>query len=485
MNKITKKLFRYYLIIAVCLSATVFIGFCGVLRYYMIHHHLEEIQDQIKSVKKQLEWMLCEDSAQGRGAYLKYLEDVTLADIYVINKDGSPFTCGKNPDSEKTPPDEVQEFADTIFASEEYEQQKQENSDILYAGMPVEIQGEVTAVIVFVDTLKIDRKSFFISATILLVCLLFSLILSAILAAFLANRFMHPIQKIATSVQEMIHGNYQVKTDVYDKNEIGILAKETDILAEKLDTADKDRERMQQMQKNYITNISHELRTPVTMLRSSIEALHDGMVPEDKIGDYQEQILTETISLQRLINDMLELSRLENEDFPIEKESVDLIIILEDAIRTMRFIAGKRNIQIHYQNTEQEWPFIGDYGRLRQMFIAVLDNAVKYSDDGKNIWVEAFTKANHYYISIRDEGCGIPEDKQKLIFNKFYRSSYERTSGTGLGMAITKSIADRHHIEIRLHSIYKKETKLTFIIPISIKEIENDTKKTHSPSMMI
>ena len=164
---------------------------------------------------------------------------------------------------------------------------------------------------------------------------------------------------------------------------------------------------------------------------------------------------------------MLELSRLESEDFPIEKEEINLTFVLEDAIRSIKRLAVEKNICIHYEKVEEEWLIEGDYGRIRQMFIAVLDNAIKYSEENKNIWLKTNKKPEHYYISIQDEGCGIKEEEQPFIFNKFYRSKHKKTSGTGLGMAIVKKIADRHRIEIRLHSVYKKETKVVFIIPIN------------------
>ena len=234
---------------------------------------------------------------------------------------------------------------------------------------------------------------------------------------------MVPIHKIAVATAELADGNYQIKTEVHDKNEIGELAEKTDILAQRLDAAHRESEQMRQMQKDYIANISHELRTPVTVIRSSIEALNDGMIPADKIKEYQKQMLMETILLQRLINDMLELSRLENEDFLIEKEVLDLGFVLEDAVRSVRLIAQRKRMKVNYKIVENEWPFEGDYGRLRQMFLTVLENAVKYSEEEQEIWIETIKKVDAYYISVKDEGCGISQEQLPFIFDKFYRSS--------------------------------------------------------------
>ena len=469
MNKITKKLFRYFFSVSFIFAIIVFVGFCNILKYYMIEHHIEEIEERVVAIKEQLEWMNKEGREEGKGAYIKYLNDVTLADVYVVTKDNSSFTCGKNPNSEKKPTKEISQFAQMVFDSKQYEQVKIKESDIVYAGIPIEEKGEITSAVVLVDYVHIDQKSFFLSITVLLVCLLFALFLSGILAFFLAKRFISPIHKIAFAIRQLANGNYEVKTEVDDDTEIGTLAKETDILAQKLDYASKESERMNQMQKDYIANISHELRTPVTVLRSFIEALCDDIIPEDEIEEYEQQMLSETISLQRLVNDMLELSRLENEDFPIEMETINLLFVLEDAIRSIRMIAIEKNICIHYEGLEQEWMIEGDYGRLRQMFVAVLDNAIKYSNENKNIWIKAIKKSGYYYISIQDEGDGMKEEEQPFVFDKFYRSKYKKTSGTGLGMAIVKKIADRHKIEIHLHSVYRKETRITFIIPINNK----------------
>ena len=120
------------------------------------------------------------------------------------------------------------------------------------------------------------------------------------------------------------------------------------MLAQKLDAARRERESLEQMRKDYIANISHELRTPVTVIRSSLEAICDGIAAGDKLREYQEQCLKESISLQRLVNDMLELSRLQNKDFPIEKAGLDLLMVLDDALRAIRIIARAKEIQLNY-----------------------------------------------------------------------------------------------------------------------------------------
>ena len=469
MSKITRKLFLYFVIVSLVLAGTAFAGFYGTFRYYSYQEYNRELQDRAEVIRARLEHFMRDcNGAQELSAYIKVLDDVTLADAYFISREGETFTCPcpcrTTVKIEKKPSAQVEQFAQQVFESGQYMQVKDAKRD--YVGIPVREGAETTAVVVIVDTFEVDRGSFLMAVASLFGCLAAASLLASAVARNMARKFMEPIHRIAFAVSELTCGNYHVKTEVRDQNEIGNLARQTDLLAEKLEETDKERVRMEQMQKDYIANLSHELRTPVTVIRSSMEALYDGMVPEEKVKEYQKQMLSETISLQRLINDMLELSRLENKDFPISRELLDLRTVLEDAARSVRMLAREKRIQVKLAIPEEELPFEGDYGRLKQMFLAVLDNSVKYSDPDKTIRVQITVKSDDYYIVIEDEGCGIARDKISRIFDKFYRLSKERAPGTGLGMVIVKSIADRHQIDIRIQSEEGKGTKITFIVPV-------------------
>lgn len=469
MSKITRKLFLYFVIVSLVLAGTAFAGFYSTFRYYSYQEYNRELQDRAEVIRARLEHFMRDcNGAQELSAYIKVLDDVTLADAYFISREGETFTCPcpcrTTVKIEKKPSAQVEQFAQQVFESGQYMQVKDAKRD--YVGIPVREGAETTAVVVIVDTFEVDRGSFLMAVASLLGCLAAASLLASAVARNMARKFMEPIHRIAFTVSELACGNYHVKTEVRDQNEIGNLARQTDLLAEKLEETDKERARMEQMQKDYIANLSHELRTPVTVIRSSMEALYDGMVPEEKVKEYQKQMLSETISLQRLINDMLELSRLENKDFPISRELLDLRTVLEDAARSVRMLAREKRIQVKLAIPEEELPFEGDYGRLKQMFLAVLDNSVKYSDPDKTIRVQITVKSDDYYIVIEDEGCGIARDKISRIFDKFYRLSKERAPGTGLGMVIVKSIADRHQIDIRIQSEEGKGTKITFIVPV-------------------
>lgn len=468
MNKIAKKLFWYFSALLLFFAAASFAGFSLSLRYQTYQNHAHELRKRAETIGSQLEqFMETNMPKQGRGAYLRFLDDIAMADAYIIDRNGEPFSYGRRTAAPDAPAAAVA-FAARVFASGSYEHARQkatEGRHVFYAGTPVTLNGQVIAAVVILDDADTGQNGFLLAVSVLGICLLLALMVSVLLSAFLSKRFVMPIQQIAGTAKELAGGNYQAKTDVHDKTELGELADEMDLLAQKLEAARLESSRLEQMQKDYISNISHELRTPVTVIRSSLEAVCDGVVTGDKAAEYQRQMLAESISLQRLINDMLELSRLQNEDFPIEKENMDLLAALENAVRAVRVIAEKKSIRILYEKKEEAWFIQGDYGRLRQMFAAALDNAIKYSPNGAQILVNAQRQPDSAVISIRDYGCGIPQEDMQNIFARFYRSKQNHEKGSGLGLAIMKSIGERHGIDIRLQSVSQEGTEVIFHIP--------------------
>lgn len=472
MNKITKKLFLYFTTLLLFFSIIAFAGFSLALSFYTYQNHERELKKRVETITGRLEkFMDAKGPKQGRGAYLRFLDDIALADTYVISPDGSLFSYGQHTVVKNAPTESVKRFAANIFASGgyEYSYEKNENGkNMFYVGMPAKSNGQPVAAVIILDAMDSKSNGFLPAISVLAGCLLLTLIFSGILSIFLSRRFVLPIQQIAHTAKQLASGNYLAKTCVHDKTELGDLASEIDFLSQKLESARQKSIRMDQMQKDYISNISHELRTPVTVIRSSLEAICDGVVKGDKAAQYQRQVLAESIALQRLINDMLELSRMQNKDFPIKKEATDLLMVLEDAVRAVRVIATEKSIHIDYEKTDDEWLILGDYGRLRQMFVAALDNAIKYSSFKGDILVQAKMLPDTAIISILDHGCGIPKEDIPNIFARFYRSSQGSEKGSGLGLAIMKSIGERHGIDVTLKSVLHEGTEVIFSMPASI-----------------
>lgn len=469
MHKITKRLLRYFTVLVLLFAVIAYAGFSMALLYQTYRSHAQVLEDRAQTIASKVEQFLgTSGPKQGRGAYLRFVDDIAMAKAYIIDASGKPFSFGHQGEVSGTPTKETIEFAERVFASGKYEhchEMDTQGKRVFYAGAPVYFDGQVNAAVVILDTMEIEYQGFFHAITILGACLALAFLLSGFFSILLSRRFMQPIHQIAYMAKEFAGGNYQVVSNVEDKTELGELAKEMDLLARKLETARLESSRLEQMQKDYISNISHELRTPIAVLRSSLEAVCDGVVTGEKAVEYERQMLAECISLQRLVNDMLELSRLQNKDFPIKKEAMDLLMPLEDAVRAVRVIAQHKSIEILYEKNAGEWLILGDYGRLRQMFIAVLDNAIKYSAQGGQVIVKAEQVPDAVIVSVQDFGCGIPQEDLQNIFTRFYRSRQNSEKGSGLGLAIMKSIGERHDIEVCLQSVWQEGTKVIFRLP--------------------
>ncbi len=290
-----------------------------------------------------------------------------------------------------------------------------------------------------------------------------ALVIAVLLAIWLSYAFAKPLNTMKNTALTLAGGAYETKTGIARKDEIGKLAQAMDVLSDKLEDARRQKERQEQLRMEFLSNVSHELRTPATVLRGSLEALCDGVVTDEKqVKAYHEQMLKETLGLQRLTNDLLDLSKLQNPDFPIEQNKIVLQEVLGDALHAADQLARRKQIAIKREMAEEPVALQGDYGRLRQMFLIVLDNAVKFSPPGSAIEV-ALTRDR---VAVRDHGAGIAPDLLPFIFDRFQKSrSEENRQGSGLGLAIARQIARRHGIEIAVESTPGGGTLFTFTLP--------------------
>ncbi len=294
-----------------------------------------------------------------------------------------------------------------------------------------------------------------------------ALAISFIIIIVFTTELALPISRMRITALELAAGNYNSKTGISRKDEIGDLAKTVDILSEKLMENDIQRKNLDQMRLDFFANVSHELRTPITVLRAYTETLVDGVVQEkEKVEQYYDRMLSECKTMERLVGDLLLLSKMQNPDFAIEKEPVNLVQIFDDIIRSAGTIAEKKNISIEVVKDSPVLMMHGDYDRLRQMFMVILDNAIKFSNENKTVHIN-LSKKDNIIVSIRDEGIGIEPSDITNIFEKFYKTNLrQNASGTGLGLAIAKQIAIKHEGNIEVSSTPGVGSTFVFTFPI-------------------
>ena len=404
----------------------------------------------------------------GLGLYIRNLDDIAMADAWIVDEELNLLITGSMSHIQYNYTDLPQD-AD-IVVKKVFEGQttfsegfsKLLETPTLTIGTPITSDGEIIGALLIHSPIQGINDATSEGFRILLISIFMALILSVLLSVALALTFTRPLEKMKNTAALLAGGNYSVKTGIKQNDEIGDLAKTMDILSQRLSEAEEERKRVQKQRQDFITNISHELRTPVTVIRGSLEALSDGVITDsDKINEYYKQILIESKSLERLINDLLELSRLQNVDFKIEMQELNICDVLKDSLRSASNLARQKNINIQYNSDKDVFLTKGDYGRLRQMFLTVIDNAIKFSRENKSIYITL--KDNQ--ITIRDEGIGISEKDLPNIFDRYYSvKSDENKTGTGLGLTIAKQIALRHDIELFAESKINEGTSFVFVI---------------------
>lgn len=307
-----------------------------------------------------------------------------------------------------------------------------------------------------VETVDNVEKTVFIA-------LLSAWFVSMCISFLLSKQLSGPISKIGRTARILAEGAYETKTGVSVSGEIGELAETVDVLSDRLAENEKIRKEIDRSRMDFFANVSHELRTPITVMRGYTETLNDGIITDnDKIKNMYERMLNECKGMERLVGDLLTLSKMQNPDFMLNLEPVSLVQIFENAVKSARVLSEKKNITIRMEYNDEYCFMSGDYDRLRQMFLIILDNAIKFSHENSYIDIK-LEKGEKLKASIKDYGIGIDEDMLPYIFEKFYKSKLQMNEkGSGLGLVIAKEIAARHNGKVEVYSKPGEGTRFTF-----------------------
>lgn len=223
-------------------------------------------------------------------------------------------------------------------------------------------------------------------------------------------------------------------------------------------------EEIANMRKEFSANVSHELKTPLTSISGYAEIMKSGMVNREDMIMFSERIYKEASRMIVLIDDIIKLSKLDEDSVELEKENVDLYVLTGEIAGRLALLAAKRNVLIELYG--EPVLYFGVKQVLDEMIYNLCENAIKYNVDGGTVSVWVGETPEGIKVIVEDTGIGIPEDQQERIFERFYRvdkSHSKETGGTGLGLSIVKHGAIRHQAQIRVESEVGKGTKMEVI----------------------
>lgn len=462
-NKIALKLFAYFAIALLTLSLVIGGIFTVLFKNYTVELQRAEMEKRAAQIALNLgELMPMGGNGRaggGYGAYLRFISDIAMSDVWIVDENLNLITRGPGMGSmgrtyvyADLPADAdkvvTQVFTGQTAFSEDFSDLLQ--TPTLTVGTPILSQGRIIGVVLLHSPVEGVNQAVRDGYTVLGISILLALILALALSVWFSIGFTKPLNQMKSTALLLAEGDYKVQTGIRLNDELGQLAVALDTLSQRLQQASQDRERLEQLRSDFVANISHELRTPITVIRGSMEALYDGVVRDpEQVKSYQEQILFETRFLQRLVGDLLDLSRLQNTDFAMESQDVNLAQVIDDLTRSLRPMAAEQRVLLEVDQDGSLDHFQGDYGRLRQMLMIFLDNAIKFSPQPGLVKISLKDRV----ISIIDNGIGIEPQDLPYIFDRFYKSRSEQNkSGTGLGLAIARQIAQGHDILISVDS---------------------------------
>ncbi len=347
------------------------------------------------------------------------------------------------------------------------------DDDVISVALPISINEVPSGMVIVHSTLSQLNNVQKNIIQVIYIPFLVMLVISFSMLALISQKIMRPIKKINSVAEEYSTGNFDTKMNINSKDEIGQLAATLEYMASELSKLDVYR-------KEFISNISHDFRSPLTSIKGYIEAIQDGTIPPEKQDKYLNIVVDETKRLTKLTSSLLELNNFDAYGIWLVVKNFD---ILDPVKRAMRSYEGKckdNGIDLILNNHCENTMVNGDKTKIQQVIYNLLDNAIKFTPSGKSIYITLTEKNDKIFVSVKDEGCGIPQDSLKKIWTRFYKADSSRgkdKQGTGLGLSITREIIKAHNENINVVSTEGVGSEFTFSLSKAAEGEEDDTTK--------
>ena len=402
--------------------------------------------------------------------YAKTFEDKGKIELQFINNQGSLVASSYGPWAGPSPSTSDIWDAISIRDKSSYIGRDPDTGErIMAVSCPmIYSNGEVIGVLRYVTSTRLVNRQ------IILVCLVCCFVLTVVLAVVLLSSgycirsILNPVAEITEKAQRIASGSYGVQIQTPFKDEIGDLADTINEMSTKIAQNEK-------MQAEFVSQLSHELRTPLTNIRSYAETIRDAgdELPRELENSFLDIVINESDRMTHIVQDLLTLSRLDSGRSEMNMARFDFGAAIDSVLRSIELEARRHGHELTHDY--HDLPMImGDRGRIEQVMLNVLGNAVKYTPDGGHIRVTAGTVGERVWMEVADDGIGIPKADRSRIFERFYRVDKARSresGGTGLGLSIATEIVQRHNGTLSLVDREGPGTTVRLELPIRQSEV--------------
>jgi signal transduction histidine kinase len=431
------------------------------LQSYYYNSAKQYLFSRINAVKSVLS-IHSQDSAANFSAEMRNMletfNEKDKIELMAINSKGRVVltSSGFSPDADAPMPD----YEDAMIKGEgSYIGRLSSGEKILAVTVPINsTNGEYTSVRMVTSLKSIDStiRTYILVITLISLSIIVFIVTTGLL---FAGSIVKPVRQISGIARKFAMGDFSVRIDNNSNDEIGDLCTAINHMADELSNAEA-------MKNEFISSVSHELRTPLTAIKGWAETLMvDGGESPDTMKKGVGVIVNETERLSQMVEELLDFSRMQNGHFTLRSANMDILAELGDAVLIYSDKAKREQIQIVYDEPEM-LPFVfGDKNRIRQVFINVVDNAVKYSSAGDTVTIKAYEENGSVIVAVTDTGCGIKKSDLAKVKTKFYKANHTRR-GSGIGLAVADEIISMHGGSLEITSPGEgKGTTVTIKLP--------------------
>lgn len=385
---------------------------------------------------------------------------VTGGDLHIINRDGDHVFISNDshfPNMHALDDQEIQQLSRGVRI--QYETLDVRKEPYLVSAKPIMENNQFVGAIYLFSPIGDVYDSIYKVRQWLLLSGLGAMLVAAGFMYMASSQMTKPLLQMERAARRMSKGELDIKVDAVSKDEMGSLATAINDLA-------YDLKRHRDTRSAFFANISHELRTPITYLQGYSDVLQKELYDsEEEKLQYIRVIHEEAGRLKGLVQDLFELANMEEGQFSMEREPTDLARVLAECVQRLELRVKEKGISLVKRIPEEQMIIDADARRLEQIFINLLDNAIRYTHEG-TISIEAAADENEVTITISDTGVGIPEEELPYIFERFYRVEKSRSrelGGTGLGLAIVKKLVELQGGTIEVRSEWGRGTAMRVI----------------------
>lgn len=482
IRSLSTKLLATYLFIVIATLLITGIALWVLFPYFEIQNRTAELTErglEIAALAEANSWLYTIPYYNYR--ILRVLDSAIGANIWLTDARGyihtTSFNMG-NQAREIANPVNLDEYAE--FRNGEVVVRRNQSADDLKLTIVVPVMasdGSVAGAVILESPLGGFWALLYKSRTITLGAGLIAIGLATCVGIAFSRRLTYPLREMMHSVEQLKKGDFTVRVKEMSADEIGMLAQGFNTLAAELGRTVLSLERQEQMRREFLTNVSHDLRTPLTTLRGFLQAIAEGVIDDmPQIRKSADVMLKETLRLIRLVNTLFDLSRLQEGSLLLNPEPVHVSGVIEDLTVAFTIAAEEKGVSIEIDIPDEALPPIWvDRNSFEQVITNLLDNAVKFTQQGDRIRISA-EKAVHsdgrsgILIKVTDTGPGIPSEDLPFVWERFYKGDKSRKrsrtgddSGTGLGLVIVKSLVEAHSGYVDVKSDDRETTFMVWL----------------------